>query len=69
LGPAGTPRAAVERLNQELAAVIGLPDVLDRLRADGVEPATGTPEQFAEMIKTEMTRIAKIVKSAGIQAE
>ncbi len=69
LSAAGTPRAAIDRLNQEVAAVISLPDVLERLRADGVEPATGTPEQFAEMIKTEMARIAKIVKSAGIQPE
>jgi tripartite-type tricarboxylate transporter receptor subunit TctC len=69
LAPAGTPRAAIDRMNQETAAVINLPDVLARFRADGVEPATGTPEQFADMIRTELVRIEKIVKAAGIQAE
>jgi tripartite-type tricarboxylate transporter receptor subunit TctC len=69
LAPADTPRAAIDRLNQETAAVIHLPDVLSRLRADGVEPAAGTPEQFAAMIRTELARVAKIVKGAGIKAE
>ena len=69
LGPADTPRVAIDRLNQETAAVIKLPDVLTRLQADGVEPATGTAGQFADMIRTELARIAKIVKGAGIQAE
>jgi len=69
LAPADTPRVAIDRLNQETAAVIKLPDVLARLRADGVEPVAGTPGQFADMISTELVRIAKIVKGAGIQVE
>jgi len=69
LAPAGTPGAAIDRLNQETAAVINLPDVLARMRADGVEPVASTPGQFADMIGTELVRIAKIVKSAGIEAQ
>jgi tripartite-type tricarboxylate transporter receptor subunit TctC len=69
LAPAGTPRPVINRVNQELAAVIKLPDVRERLIADGVEPAAGAPEQFAALIRTELPRIAKIVRSAGIQAE
>ncbi len=39
------------------------------LQADGVEPATGTPGQFADMIRTELVRVAKIVKGAGMLSE
>jgi tripartite-type tricarboxylate transporter receptor subunit TctC len=69
LAPAGTPRAAVERLSRETAAVIHQPDVLKRLQADGVEPAGSAPDEFAAMIRTELPRLAKIVKSAGIQPQ
>jgi tripartite-type tricarboxylate transporter receptor subunit TctC len=69
LAPTGTPRAVVDRVNQEVAAVIKLPDVQSRLVADGVEPAGSSPEEFAAMIKRELARIEKIIKSAGIQIE
>jgi tripartite-type tricarboxylate transporter receptor subunit TctC len=69
LAPAGTPQPAINHINQTLAAVIKLPDVRERLVADGVEPAAGTPEQFAALIRIELPRIAKIVRSAGIQPE
>src|SRR5688572_25115480 len=69
LAPTGTPRAVVDRVNQEVAAVIKLPDVQSRLVADGVEPAGSSPEEFAAMIKRELARISKIIKSAGIQVE
>ena len=69
LAPAGTPRAVIDRMNREIAAVIELPDVLARFAADGVEPVRTTPEQFSELIKVEIARIAKIVRAAGIPAE
>jgi tripartite-type tricarboxylate transporter receptor subunit TctC len=69
LAPAGTPRAVVDRVNQEVAAVIKLPDVQSRLVADGVEPAGSSPEEFAAMIKRELARIAKIIKTANIQVD
>jgi len=69
LAPAGAPRPVIDHINQALAAVIKLPDVRERLVADGVEPAAGTPEQFAALIRTELPRIARIVRSAGIQPE
>ena len=59
LAPAGTPRAVIDRMNREIAAVIELPDVLARFAADGVEPVRTTPEQFSELIKVEIARIAE----------
>ena len=69
LAPAGTPREVIDRLYRETSAVVRLPDILARLTADGVEAATGTPEQFAAQIRSELARIAKIVREANIQVE
>ena len=69
LSAAGTPRTVINRLNREIGAVVKLPDVQERLAVDGVEPAPGTPEQFAALIKSEMTRIGRIMREAGIQLE
>jgi tripartite-type tricarboxylate transporter receptor subunit TctC len=68
VAPAGTPREIVARMNREVAAVVGLPEVQSKFQADGVQPEPGTPDQFAQMIREEMTRVAQIVKSANIQA-
>jgi tripartite-type tricarboxylate transporter receptor subunit TctC len=69
LSSRGTPRDIIARLNRELAAVVKLPEVQEKLVADGVESSTGTPEQFAALIKTELVRIGAIVRMAKISAE
>ncbi len=69
LSASGTPRDIVARLNREIASVVKLPEVQEKLAVDGVEAATGTPEQFAALIKTEMTRIGAIVRAAKISVE
>ena len=67
LAPAGTPRPVVMRVNEGLTGVLTQPDVQRRLTLDGVEPMPGTPEQFAGMIRSELARLSKIVKIAGIE--
>jgi tripartite-type tricarboxylate transporter receptor subunit TctC len=69
LSARGTPAAVIARLNREIAAVVKLPDVQDKLAVDGVEAATGTPQEFAGLIKTEMARIGAIVRAARITVE
>ena len=69
LAPAGTPAAAVARLNQELTAVAALPDVRERLSELGLAAQRSTPQQFADFIRTETDKVAKIVKDAGIKFE
>jgi len=46
--------------------VLGLPGVREALGREGYEPIGDTPEQFAALIKSEVARYAKLVKSAGI---
>src|SRR5688572_24035998 len=47
LAPAGTPRAAIERLNRDTAKALESAEVRDRLQAQGAEPMPGTPEEFS----------------------
>jgi tripartite-type tricarboxylate transporter receptor subunit TctC len=69
LAPAGTPRDIVSRLNQSLARIVKQPDVQARLRADGVEPAHTTPEEFRRFIGEEITKWSKVVKAGNIKVE
>ena len=69
VAPAGTPRPVVEKLNREVLRILALPDVQERLTAQGLEPAGNSPADFATMIRAEIAKYAKIVKAAGIKAE
>ena len=62
--PAGAPREIVGQLHAETAKIVRLPDVTERLSAQGVEPVANTPEQFTEFIKSEITRWARVVKAS-----
>ena len=69
LAPAGTPRDIVMRLHSDIVKIIATPDVTDKFTKQGVEPRTGTPEQFGDLIKSEVPRWAKVIKEAGIKAD
>lgn len=67
--PAKTPAAVVSRLSHEIARVLRLPEVGERLLSQGMEPMSNAPEEFAAYIKSEMTKWAKVVKASGAKAE
>ena len=69
LAPARTPQSIIARLNREIVQILHMPDVKERLSADGSEPVGGTPEQFAAHIRSEIAKWRKVVKEAGIRAE
>jgi tripartite-type tricarboxylate transporter receptor subunit TctC len=69
LGPAGTPKEAVARLNSSINAALQLEDVRSRLTGAGIEIQGGTPEHFGNVIKAEVEKWGRIVKEAGIQPE
>jgi tripartite-type tricarboxylate transporter receptor subunit TctC len=56
-------------LNGEIVRIVQLPDVRERLAAQGAEPLTGTPEQTGAFVRGEIARWAKVVKAAGIRLE
>ena len=66
---AGTPRAAVERLNAELAQSLRMGDVQERIKALGGEITAMGIEPFAEMNRSEFERYGKLVKDTGMRAD
>jgi tripartite-type tricarboxylate transporter receptor subunit TctC len=69
LGPAGMPRAAVNIINAEMKKAVANPGFIKQLEAIGLEPASSTPAEFGNMIRTELARWKKVIKAAGITAE
>ena len=67
--PAGTPPAIVAKWNADVTKILNTPDVRARLIADGAEPAPNTPEQFAQMIASELVKYARIVKISGAKVD
>jgi tripartite-type tricarboxylate transporter receptor subunit TctC len=65
--PAGTPKSIVDWWQHELAKIVALPDVKERLAAIGVDPVVNSPEEFAAQIRAEISRWAKVIQDAGIK--
>jgi len=64
--PAGTPKAAVERVNAELQKILEVPEVRTRLIETGYTPAGGKPEVLGQRIASDTTRFRKIVQDTKI---
>jgi len=69
IGPKGVPAAIVSRLNGELNKTLKTKEMVDRLAADGVVPAGGTPEQFAGIIRRDIDMWGNVIRKAGIKAD
>ncbi len=69
IAPAGVPKDVVARLNAAINKVLSTPALLERFKALGVEPAGGTPDQFAAHVRKEIPKWAGVVKRAGIKPE
>ena len=67
--PAGTPNDIVDRINADVARVVQLPDVRERMTALGAEAMPMTPAEFRKFMREELAESAKVVKAAGIKAQ
>jgi tripartite-type tricarboxylate transporter receptor subunit TctC len=67
--PAKTPVAVIRTLNREIVRVLAAADTRDKFLALGVEAVGTTPEQLAASVKSEMLRMGKVIKDAGIREE
>lgn len=66
--PAGTPREIVARLHQEIVKVVQSPEIRSRLAGEGAAVAGTTPEQYAEVIRSDVEKWARIIKDLGLRA-
>lgn len=69
LAPAGTPKEIIAKLSSEISRILSLADVRQRLAAEGAEPIGNTPEQFAEQIRRDLARWAKIARDARVRVQ
>ena len=68
-GPAGMPREAVTRLNQEVMAIVGTPEGRQKLSDSGALVTGGTPEAFGAFLHGEVEKIGRVVREAKISVE
>ncbi|NOV22581.1 tripartite tricarboxylate transporter substrate binding protein [Cupriavidus necator] len=69
LAPRGVPSAVAQKISQDLALVLGDPAVQARMRDLGAEPAPGTPEAFAEVLKKDRQKWGEIVRLSGASVD
>ena len=69
LAPAGTPRDIVTRLNTEVVRALKLPEVRQLMLAQGAEPVSESPEQFAALIKSDIAKWGDVVRKSGAKAD
>jgi tripartite-type tricarboxylate transporter receptor subunit TctC len=65
--PAKTPAAIINRLNQETIRYLNKADVKEKLVGQGIEVIAGTPQQLTSIMKTEITRLGKVIKETGMK--
>lgn len=69
VAPTGTPYDTVVRINVALREAMSLPIVRQRFASQGAEPIIETPEQFADYLRKEVDKWAKVVKESGLGTE
>ena len=68
-GPAAVPKEIVARINADVAAILGAPDMRDRLAQLGAEPGSMSTAAFARYVREEIAKWAKVVKASGATAD
>lgn len=69
LGPAGMPPEVVAKLQGEVAAVLAMPEVRERLRGLGIDPVGSSTEDFRRFLAEERERFAKMFRLTGLKQE
>ena len=69
MAPAGTPKEIIAKWNTEVTRILNTPEMKAFFAQQGAEPAPTTPEQFEALIKSEITKYAKIIKESGAKVD
>ncbi len=67
--PAKTPRPIVNQLSGEVARVLGLAEIRERISARGSVPKPSTPEEFDRFLRAEVEKVSKVIRDGGIRIE
>jgi tripartite-type tricarboxylate transporter receptor subunit TctC len=69
VGPAGIPKPVVQKLNESLIVAMRSPEMRQRMSANGFEPWTSTPDEFARVIRVDRDRWGPIVRASGAKVD
>jgi tripartite-type tricarboxylate transporter receptor subunit TctC len=69
LAPAKTRMPVITKLHDQMVEVLKLPDIREKLLAQGLEPVGNRPDEFGAIISTELVKWSKVVAAAGVKAE
>jgi tripartite-type tricarboxylate transporter receptor subunit TctC len=69
VAPAGTPNDIIARWHNDIARMVAMPDVRQRLETLGFAPVANAPQEFGERLRTEMAKWGKVVHDANIRAD
>jgi tripartite-type tricarboxylate transporter receptor subunit TctC len=69
MGPAGTPKAIVDKVNTEVQRIVDLPDVKEAWAKQGAFPMHMTPAEFGKYIERDIEKWAKVVKLSGAKTD
>lgn len=69
VAPAATPKAIIDLLQREIAAIVAQPDVKEKLTTLGFKPVANTPDQYGERIRLEIDKWGKVVRDANLRIE
>jgi tripartite-type tricarboxylate transporter receptor subunit TctC len=67
--PRGTPQSLTRQLHGEIVRVLTLPEIREKLLAQGMEPVGSTPEELGRFMKSEIEKWARVIKSAKIRPD
>jgi tripartite-type tricarboxylate transporter receptor subunit TctC len=67
LAPAGTPRTILNQISKEVARVLDLPDVKERLNVLGFHPQPSTPEEYDKIVRAQIETLSKLVRDIGLR--
>ena len=68
-GPGKMPQAMAQRMNEDVNKVLAMPDVIEKLEQYGAEDGGGTAQRFADFIRAEQQKWAKVIKDANVRVD
>ncbi len=69
VAPAGTPKVIIDKMSTEIGKYSAMPDFKEKLASQGLQPFFSTPDQFAALMKADLARFTRIIKTANIKME
>jgi len=69
LAPAGTPKEVTNKISAEMSKLLKQPEIIERMRRQGIEIGSLTPNEFNQLLVKDFDRMANVVRSSGAKAE